>query len=97
MNNLILNNTDKREITMTSLEVVELINNFREEEGNRKELQHKTFMASIRNEIETLENADIRPEQYFLPGSYIDKQNQERPCFKMKKAGIMQNKKIVYL
>lgn len=58
---------------MTSLEVVELINSFRKEEGNRKGLQHKTFMASIRNEIETLKKASIRAGLNFQLGKYIDK------------------------
>lgn len=81
---------DKREITMTSLEVVELINNFREEEGSEVILQHKTFMASIRNEIEKLKKAAVEVEQNFLPYSYVAENGKTNPCFKMNKAGIMQ-------
>mgnify|MGYP000348737475 CR=1 FL=1 len=33
------------EITMTSLEVVDLINKFREEEGNKGAVRHDNFMA----------------------------------------------------
>lgn len=77
-------------LTMTSLEVVELINNFRKEEGNEVVKEHKDFMKSIRNEIETLKKSGIGAEGNFAPGSYIDKNNQERPCYEMNKAGIMQ-------
>lgn len=78
------------EAMMTSLEVVELINRFRKEEGNEIKKEHKTFMRDIRNEIKYLKKADIKTENNFVPGSYIDKNNQERPCYKMNKAGIMQ-------
>ena len=82
---------DKSEVaTMTSLEVVELINNFREEEGNEVVLQHKNFMASIRNEVSSLEKAGIVNELNFKLVSYIDAKGEVRPCYKMNKAGIMQ-------
>ncbi|WP_297136162.1 phage regulatory protein/antirepressor Ant [Terrisporobacter sp.] len=86
MGELMLNN----DVAMTSLEVVELINGFRKEEGNKIKKEHKTFMRDIRNEIEYLKKADIKAENNFVPSSYIDKNNQERPCYKMNKAGIMQ-------
>lgn len=79
------------EVTMTSLEVVDLINKFREEEGNRKELRHDNLMASIRKEINSLENAGIKiPDLKIKEGSYRDKQNQERPCFIMDRSWVMQ-------
>ena len=77
-------------VTMTSLEIVNLINKFREEEGNTTKKEHKDFMKSIRNEIETLKGVGIKAEGNFSLGSYIDKNNQERPCYKMNKSGIMQ-------
>lgn len=82
--------SNEGQATMTSLEVVDLINKFRKEEGNEIKKEHKTFMRDIRNEIEYLKKADIKAENNFVPGSYIDKNNQERPCYKMNKAGIMQ-------
>lgn len=63
------------EITMTSLEVVDLINKFREEEGNKGAVRHDNFMASIRKEIKSLENAGIKKDEY------VDKQNQQRPYY----------------
>ncbi|CEK33599.1 phage antirepressor protein,Uncharacterized phage-encoded protein,phage regulatory protein, Rha family,Phage regulatory protein Rha (Phage_pRha) [[Clostridium] sordellii] len=75
---------------MTSLEVVELINNFREEEGNTTKKEHKTLMRDIRKELEALREVGIINENNFVPVSYIDVKGEKRPCFKMKKAGIMQ-------
>ncbi|GAA0861767.1 ORF6C domain-containing protein [Paraclostridium tenue] len=77
-------------VTMTSLEVVELINNFRKEEGNEVKKRHSDFLASIEKEVETLKTRGIEAERNFSSGSYTDKQNQERPCYKINKAGIMQ-------
>lgn len=77
-------------VTMTSLEVVELINNFRKEEGNEVVKEHRDFMKSIRKEIETLERSGITNGGNFSLVSYIDAKGEERPCFKMNKAGIMQ-------
>lgn len=81
---------NNQETTMTSLEVVELINKFRKEEGNEIVKEHKTFMRDIRNEIESLKKVGVKAENKIVPGSYIDKNNQQRPCYRMNKAGIMQ-------
>ena len=91
----ILNN----KITMTSLELVNLVNKLRLEEGNTIEKKHKDLMGSIRNEIEALEKCGIIAERNFTPGSYKDKNNQERPCYIMNKKFIMQmlNKESAYV
>lgn len=86
MNNLMLNN----EVTMTSVEVVELINKFRLEEGNITTKEHKTLMRDIRNEVKALELVGIVNEHNFVPVTYIDLKGENRPCFKLNKAGIMQ-------
>lgn len=77
-------------LTMTSLEVVELINNFRKEEGNEVVKRHDDFMRSIRKELEALEKVGIINDRNFTAVSYIDAKGEERPCYKMNKAGIMQ-------
>lgn len=74
---------------ITSVELTQLINQFRVEEGNTTELQHKTLLESIRTEIKTLENAGIG-QQNFLPTFYSDAQSKKRPCFEMNKAGALQ-------
>ena len=77
-------------VTMTSLEVVELINNFRKEEGNEISKKHDDMLKSIRNEIEVLKNAGIKGVGNFSESYYINSQNKKQPCYKMNKAGIMQ-------
>lgn len=77
-------------VTMTSLEVVELINNFRKEEGNEIIKKHDDMLKSIRKEIETLENAGIKGVGNFSESYYLNSQNKKQPCYKMNKAGIMQ-------
>lgn len=79
-----------QEATMTSLEVVDLINKFRKEEGNSTVKEHKTLMRDIRNEIRALEESGIINENNFVPVNYIDAKGEKRPCYQMNKAGIMQ-------
>ena len=50
MEELMLNN----EAMMTSLEVVELINGFRKEEGNDKVKRHDVLLRDIDNEVNAL-------------------------------------------
>lgn len=77
-------------VTMTSLEVVDLINKFREEEGNEILKKHDDMLKSIRKEIELLGNAGIKGVGNFSESIYINSQNKKQPCYKMNKAGIMQ-------
>ena len=78
------------EIRITSLELVDLINQFREEEGNDTKKVHKNLLSSIRDEIKALENAGIRDGLNFKPISYIDKANREKICYSINRAGVMQ-------
>lgn len=77
------------EVKITSVELVELINTFRKEEGNTVEKEHYDLIKSINKEVEALKNAGIA-QGNFSVGSYKDKQNQERPCYSMNKAGALQ-------
>ena len=61
---------------MTSLELLEQINFFRKQEGNRAELQHSDLLKIIRDEFEEEIN-----EGKISCGSYKDKQNQNRPMY----------------
>ena len=79
------------EIEMLSPEVVDMINRFRAEEGNRKVLRHKSFMASTRKEIEALKNAGVEVDgQNILLVEYTDKKGEKRPCYRMNRFWIMQ-------
>lgn len=88
MNEIIKMNSEEV-LTMTSLEVVDLINKFREEEGNTVELLHKSFLASIDTELESLKKCKIS-QQNILPSTYINSRGKEYRCYRMNKAGIMQ-------
>ena len=92
----ILNNN--KEFTMTSLDVVDLVNKLRKEEGNTVEKRHDHFMSSIKDEIKALQLLGIGHPN-FWESSYINKQNKKQPCYLMNKQGIMQmlNKESAYV
>lgn len=62
--------------TFTSLELTELINQFRREEGDRKELEHKDLLKIIRLEFEEEINGGK-----ISPVEYTDKKGEKRPMF----------------
>ena len=88
----VLNNVKgAEEIEMLSPQVVDMINGFRAEEGNRKVLRHKDFMRSTRKEIEALENAGIEVNGRNISlVEYTDKKGEKRPCYRMNRFWIMQ-------
>lgn len=61
---------------ITSLELLNQINIFRKQEGNRAKLKHKSLLEIIRNEFE--EEIDW---QKILPMSYKDSYDREQPMF----------------
>lgn len=77
------------EVRITSVELVGMINTFREEVGNTVEKEHSDLMKSIRKEIEILNQAGIN-QGNFSPVTYIDKKGEIRPCYSMNKAGVLQ-------
>ena len=87
----VLNNVKGvEEIEMLSPQVVDMINGFRAEEGNRKVLRHKDFMRSTRKEIESLKNTGVEiGERNISPAEYIDSQGKKRPCYRMNRFWIM--------
>ena len=86
---------------INSVELCELINQLRKEEKGEgaKVLLHKSLMEKIRKELETMEKLGLGAEQNILPGSFKDKQNQERPCFSLNASGMRQilNSESVYV
>lgn len=76
------------ESKITSVDLCELINMFRKEEGNNTEILHKNLMASIRKEIEVLELAGIG-QLNFKPSSYTNSQNKQQPCFLLNNEGVL--------
>ena len=71
--------------TITSLELLEQINLFRKQEGNRAELQHRDLLKVIRDEFEEEIN-----EGKISPVTYKDKKGEERPMFELTTAQAKQ-------
>lgn len=86
MNNLIKINSQ----TIKSTELVEIINDFRKQEGNKTELQHYDFMKKIKKELETLKNIGIEGQGNFSESSYINLQNKKQPCFELTRDGMLE-------
>ena len=72
---------------ITSLEILEQINIFRKQEGNRAELLHKTLLEIIRDEF-----SEEITEQKILLSEYKDKTGRKLPMFKLT---IPQGKQIL--
>ena len=89
------------ESRINSVELCELINQLRKEEKGEsaKVLLHKSLMEKIRKELETMKKLGLGAEKNILPGSFKDKQNQERPCFSLNASGMRQilNSESVYV
>lgn len=75
--------------TITSMELVDIINEFRKVE-NRPELLHKNFMRDIRKEIESLKNMAVSTELNFEPSEYTDTTGRKLPCYKLTRDGMLQ-------
>ena len=91
-----------KELRITSVELVDIINQFREEEfeilkekglskkANYTELQHKSFMTKINKELETLKTLGLSNEQNILLVEYTDKKGEQRPCYSLNRDGMLQ-------
>ena len=76
--------------TITSIELVQLINHFRAEEGNTKVKGHDDLLKSIRSEVETLNKAGIEDVGNFSETSRKDVYGRSQPCYELNKAGVLQ-------
>ena len=78
-------------MTITSVDLCKLINILRKEEKGEeaKELRHANLIRSIESEIESLKNLEIAELNFELV-SYIDSQNQIRPCYILNDEGMLQ-------
>ena len=87
--NVSLNNEGR----ISSVDLVEIINYFRKEESTEDKpkamLQHKSFIAKIKHELEVLKSLGLGGEQNILLSSYINSQNKEQPCYSLNKDGML--------
>ena len=103
MTNSLMETTNGK--TMTSLELVDLINKFRKEEfdaGGKdyKEKLHNTIMRDIRSELETMETLGVKEGLYnFVQSSYVNSQGKTQPCYQLTRDGALQilNKESTYV
>lgn len=91
---------NNKQVTITSVELVDLINQFRleEDKDNYKPKQHKTLMRDIRNELEVLNGLGINGYNFVLV-EYVDKKGETRPCYSLNRDGALQmlNKESAYV
>lgn len=95
MENKLLTLTNDKELRITSVELVDIINDFRMLESSStglkcKRLGHNDFMKKIRMEIETLKTLKLEGQGNFSQSSYINSQNKEQPCFELNRDGMLQ-------
>lgn len=65
-----------KEQTITSLEVAEMV-----------EKEHKNLIRDIRRYCEQLAEGKIEPGDFFIENTYLDANNQSRPCYEVTKKG----------
>ena len=80
---------------ITSLDLVEIINEFRKVESETlgreyKELKHKDFMKKIKKEVEILKFLGEDNGRNISLVTYKDKKGEERPCYSLSKDGMLQ-------
>ena len=75
---------------INSKELCNMINVFREKEGNTIKLQYKRLLAKIKKEIETLEKLNIDTSDMFVLDVYHDNYGRQQFCYTMSKYGALQ-------
>lgn len=81
--------TNEKELRITSVELVDVINQFRKEEG-RKELKHYDFYKKIKKELKTLELLGLGDNGNISEIEYTDERNRKQPCFSLNRDGMLQ-------
>ncbi len=94
MENKILSLTDDKELKISSVELVEVINQFRKLESQSmgkeyKELAHYDFYKKVTKETEALKSLGLGNGN-ISESSYIDSQNKKQPCYSLNRDGMLQ-------
>lgn len=87
-NNLLI--LENKELTIKSVELVDIINQFREIEGNRAALRHDNFKAKIEKEIEVLKSFGVFNALNFKVVKYEDAKGELRDCYELNRDGMLQ-------
>ena len=94
MENRLMTLTNDKELRITSVELVDIINDFRKLESEttgRKyfELRHDNLKAKIEKEISILESVGINALNFKVV-EYTDKKGETRPCYSLNRDGMLQ-------
>lgn len=87
--------TNDKELRITSVELVNIINEFRKLESEStkrkyRELAHYDFYKKIRKEKELLSMIGLQGDGNFSESMYINSQNKEQPCYSLNRDGMLQ-------
>lgn len=80
---------ENKELKIKSIELVEIINQFRALENNKSELQHSDFLKKIRRELEVLEKLGIT-QGNFSSSEYKDSTGRSLLCYELNRDGMLQ-------
>lgn len=95
MKSELLNITRDKELKITSVNLVDIINDFRKLESGTigkeyKELRHDNFMEKIKKEANTLKALGLEGHLNFKESFYVNSQNKEQPCYELDRNGMLQ-------
>lgn len=95
MGNKLLTLTNDKELRITSVELVDIINDFRKLESDKigkeyKELRHDSFIVKIKSELETLKLLGESSLQNFLESEYKNSRGKIYPCYSLNRDGMLQ-------
>lgn len=95
MNQLMKNKTEDKGLRITSVELVDIINEFRKLESKTigkecKELKHDDFMKKIRKEVETLNKLGIISLGNISESEYTNSRGKTYKCYSFNRDGMLQ-------
>lgn len=95
MENELINITNDKKLRITSVELVDIINDFRKLECGTigkeyKELRHDNFLTKVEKEVEVLNSLGLNAALNFKESKYLDKNKQSRPCYQLNRDGMLQ-------
>lgn len=84
-----------KEVVITSVRLVDIINEFRELESNitgkkKAKLRHSDFMTKVKKELEVLQSLGLGGQRNISQSSYINSQNKKQPCYSLNRDGMLQ-------
>lgn len=85
-----MNELMNNKFNMNHVELCELINKLRVEEGNRKELDKTNLLKKIDKEVNTMKSLGLSTEVNFYVSEYKDKSGKKNKTYLMNRDGILQ-------